>query len=418
MAQPPQQSAILGNGFSPWQAPLAALFSGLSAAGQPGGWSNFGAGVAQGAQNFQQGQSQQQLMDLRQQQIQQQQEEMRVAGEDRARAEADRKRYAAMFVPVAGAPAGPDERTPGRAAILDGFDPQTSALLEQWGASDPQAAAQFILQQRLAQPKDNSTDDQREYKQAVEQGFKGTLEDWLVGQKKAGASSTTITLPGQESEYAKTFGKAEGDAAASIVPTADKSRMALDQLTALKRSLEQMKAAGADPGRYAPLLTELSAYAQGAGIDPKNLGLPANAGPAEQASAILNKLALANIGADQGGLPANNFTEADRKFITEIAGTIANTPEGLAGKIDLAERVHNRNLEAETLWNSGRYDQTTEAGYRQFKKDWAAYVKAHPLYSTEEMQATKGGTDTADEPTATGPDGKTYVPRNGQWVPK
>ena len=51
-----RQSAILSNGYSPWQAPLAALFSGLSAVGQPGGWSNFGIGTAQGAQNFQQGQ--------------------------------------------------------------------------------------------------------------------------------------------------------------------------------------------------------------------------------------------------------------------------------------------------------------------------------------------------------------------------
>lgn len=52
-ALPPGQSAILSSGFSPWQAPLAALFGGLAAAGQPGGWNNFGMGAAQGAQQFQ-----------------------------------------------------------------------------------------------------------------------------------------------------------------------------------------------------------------------------------------------------------------------------------------------------------------------------------------------------------------------------
>lgn len=146
------QSAILGGSVSPWQPALAALFSGLSAAGQPGGWSNFGAGVAEGAQNFQQGQSQQQLMDLRQQQIQQQQEEMRVAGEDRARAEAARQKLAALFAPTPSGPAGPDERQPGQSAILSGLDPQTSALLQQYGQINPEGALNLVMEQRFAKP--------------------------------------------------------------------------------------------------------------------------------------------------------------------------------------------------------------------------------------------------------------------------
>jgi hypothetical protein len=52
-AVPPGQSAILAGGYSPWQAPLAALFSGIGAAGQPGGWANFSQGVQGGLQNFQ-----------------------------------------------------------------------------------------------------------------------------------------------------------------------------------------------------------------------------------------------------------------------------------------------------------------------------------------------------------------------------
>jgi hypothetical protein len=84
----PQQSAILSGGFSPWQAPLAALFSGISAAAQPGGFANFGQGVQQGQQNFQQGQQQQQMMDLRRMQMEQAQEEQRRANQEETQRQA------------------------------------------------------------------------------------------------------------------------------------------------------------------------------------------------------------------------------------------------------------------------------------------------------------------------------------------
>jgi hypothetical protein len=85
---PPNQSAIMSGGYSPWQAPLAALFSGISAAAQPGGFANFGQGVQQGQQNFQQGQQQQQMMDLRRMQMEQAQEEMRRANQEREQEQA------------------------------------------------------------------------------------------------------------------------------------------------------------------------------------------------------------------------------------------------------------------------------------------------------------------------------------------
>jgi hypothetical protein len=57
-ALPRGQSAILNGGYSAWQAPLAAIFSGIGAAGQPGGWNNFSQGVQSGLNNFQQNQMQ------------------------------------------------------------------------------------------------------------------------------------------------------------------------------------------------------------------------------------------------------------------------------------------------------------------------------------------------------------------------
>jgi hypothetical protein len=80
-----QQTPSVWGGVAP---ALAAIFGGLSAAGQPGGFSNFGMGAQSGQQNFQQGQSQQQMMDLRRMQIEQAQEEQRRANQEDAQTQA------------------------------------------------------------------------------------------------------------------------------------------------------------------------------------------------------------------------------------------------------------------------------------------------------------------------------------------
>jgi hypothetical protein len=129
MATPPGQSAILSGGYSPWQAPLAALFSGISAAGQPGGWSNFGMGVTQGQQNFQQGQAQQQMMELRQQQMAQAEEEMRRANQERERQEALISRLRSLGSPnQVGGPGGIQTASGTPTAAMFGGDPQIAAI--------------------------------------------------------------------------------------------------------------------------------------------------------------------------------------------------------------------------------------------------------------------------------------------------
>ena len=52
----------------------------------------------------------------------------------------------------------------------------------------------------LANPeKPNPTDDMREYAAAQAQGFTGTLQEWILSQRKAGAASSNVTVGGQPS---------------------------------------------------------------------------------------------------------------------------------------------------------------------------------------------------------------------------
>lgn len=167
MTTQPGQSAILSNGYSPWQAPLAALFSGISAAGQPGGWSNFGMGVQQGAQNFQQGQQNQQMMDLRRMQMEQAEAETRRANQER---EQEQARLDLIRQSLAGAPGSPTATqphggygaatggvqtasgAPGQSAILSGMDPQQAALFSTYAQVDPEGAFQMLMERGFAEP--------------------------------------------------------------------------------------------------------------------------------------------------------------------------------------------------------------------------------------------------------------------------
>jgi hypothetical protein len=203
----PNQSAILSGGFSPWQAPLAALFSGISAAAQPGGFANFGQGVQQGQQNFQQGQQQQQMMDLRRMQMEQAQEEMRRANQEETQRQATIERLRQLgsttgssttpVNPVGGygaATGGIQTASGTPQAAMFGDNPQVAAIFQgMLDAGDVKGALGLAAEYATQEPEaEKLTDDQREYQFAQSQGYEGSLLDFIMGQKKAGAPSTTV----------------------------------------------------------------------------------------------------------------------------------------------------------------------------------------------------------------------------------
>ncbi len=81
---------------------------------------------------------------------------------------------------------------------------------------DPEAALKMrklaAEVQALENPQSKMTDDQREYDAAVKQGYQGTLQDWIIQGKKAGATTVSVGTgePGY-GELRKSLDKAEGD---------------------------------------------------------------------------------------------------------------------------------------------------------------------------------------------------------------
>lgn len=100
--------------------------------------------------------------------------------------------------------------------MMDRFSPQqkaalaampeglaTKILMESIFAPPPEPTKGVVVGDNLVNPitgqtiyqgSSKPTDDMREYDAAVAQGYKGTLQDWIIDQRKAGAVSNTINM--------------------------------------------------------------------------------------------------------------------------------------------------------------------------------------------------------------------------------
>lgn len=83
--------------------------------------------------------------------------------------------------------------------ILERFPPELRALLVQL---PPRAAQSIIAQEFLRQPAaPKVTDDMAEYEAARAQGYQGTLQDWIIGQRQAGATVINNNVGGTGIDY-------------------------------------------------------------------------------------------------------------------------------------------------------------------------------------------------------------------------
>ena len=65
------------------------------------------------------------------------------------------------------------------------------------------------------QNENRPTDDMREYEAAKAQGFAGTLQDWILSQKKAGAASTTVNM-GEGDKFYENLDKKNAETFAAL----------------------------------------------------------------------------------------------------------------------------------------------------------------------------------------------------------
>ena len=224
------------------------------------------------------------------------------------------------------------------------------------------------------------------------------VEDQRVRLALAGRANTNLTVDQRgENEEAKAYGREMGQQASAVHSEANQARTSLSRLQQFE-ALSQ----GFQTGKLAPAQTTAGGWARALGLDETKLGIPANAAiNGESLRSINNSLTLSLIGS--GGMPANNFSNTDRQFISEIVPSLSNTPGANAIIAFGMRKAAERTVEKEDMWLAAREQGQS---YGQFLKDWNTHVKANPIIrviqKTEDAEALPRGT--------------IYSTPNGQYV--
>jgi len=117
---------------------------------------------------------------------------------------------------------------------------QQAAALELLGQVAPEEVAKLAFRE----PKErNIPTSIQEYNLAVNQGFKGTFQDFVLEQKKAGAPSTNITLPGDK-KLGEVLGKSAAERLDNSFTQAQEAQSTLQNISELRPIIEQGVFAG------------------------------------------------------------------------------------------------------------------------------------------------------------------------------
>lgn len=208
------------------------------------------------------------------------------------------------------------------------------------------------------------------------------------------------------------YGAAQGDAAAGIHAAAQTAQTRLDEIAQLRTAMQALREAGGTTGAGTPAAQVATRALQAMGVRPETFGLPASAAPGEVVNAVANRLAMTMVG--PGGLPANNFSEADRNFLVQSMPNLANRPEANEFMASVMERVAQRSIEMENRWIEAR---SRGQDYTSFLRDWRQYVSANPIVSQQDRTAASrllggSGAAAAPPPAAASPQGQAPAPQS------
>jgi len=175
------------------------------------------------------------------------------------------------------------------------------------------AIAEFAPEKYLELTQPKATDlptSVREYQFAVGQGFKGTFQDFITEQKKAGAPSTTITLPGDK-KMAEVLGAKGAERLDSSLTQAQEAQSTIQNINELRPILAEGVFAG--PLSAAPRAVAQIASSLGiTGKDTKEL--------LDRTAVAMQGLAKFELSAAAAMRGQGAITENERVLIQRAAG--------------------------------------------------------------------------------------------------
>lgn len=219
----------------------------------------------------------------------------------------------------------------------------------------------------------------------------------ITGKVEAIGGGGVSIVNQAESEQAKTEGKARGEAIVEMNKIGTSAVSQIGKLNLLENILGTI-----ETGKFAEQKGNIVAGLRSLGMSDERIkdlaGLDPNLPGGQQAALkIINEMTVGLIG--QGQFPANNFSDADRMFLSKINPSIDNEPEANKVAIEVQRRIAQRNLETYQLWNEYKRsmrEQGKTADYDDFRERYTNMLmekekRGEGLFKDLEDKALRSG---------------------------
>lgn len=218
------------------------------------------------------------------------------------------------------------------------------------------------------------TDLQRNYEMARRQGYQGSMLDY---QKELRAQTNVTVDQRGETEEAKAIGQAAGKRAGEMMAAAASGTKQLQRIGQLESLLKNVESGRLQPGRMS-----MAALGKSLGVNEdflRGIGLdPSKVGDAQAVNAITGRMVVDMIGS--GGFPANNFSDADRAFITGTVASLANDPRGNEIILEAGRRTAQIDIDKAKAWREWRKDNKG-GSFDDFEVQWGEKLASQDRFA-------------------------------------
>jgi hypothetical protein len=201
---------------------------------------------------------------------------------------------------------------------------------------------------------------------------------------RAGGPQVQIDQRGESAEQAA-IGKGAGARANETINAAKAAGQKLIDLNNMKALLANIQTGAVEPGRMT-----IAAWGKSLGLGEdalRSIGLkPEAVGDAQALEAMSRAVAMSHIGS--GGIPANNFSEADRKFVISLVPGLARDPRANEIMNATAERQAMLAIQKNDEWLQFRHDPANKGkSYDDFENAWTKKLAAQDIFGDLRRQA-------------------------------
>jgi hypothetical protein len=201
--------------------------------------------------------------------------------------------------------------------------------------------------------------------------------------KRLGGAGVNVTIDqSAPSEFEKTYGEGTAKMALATLEDGTKAQSDLNNIQLTKTLLQNVQT-----GKLANPQASIGAVMQAFGVDPASFGIdPKLPATQEALTSLVNNMTLGKIGAATGGMPANNFSDADRSFLQRIMPNLANRPEANDIILEAGQRVAQLRMEKSSAWADARAGDWDKApgkklSYEEFDRMWRKDSRNMNLFS-------------------------------------